>query len=105
MAGVLRWLCLWDFKKHQSVFCDAAFCKALVEYVVVSSLQCGGKYSLFPVSPWRDPQLRYFLVISLKFQVKHQPLSITQPFVKDFGVWLCHNGVYLYGILKLQVFL
>lgn len=104
MAGALRWLCLWDFKKHQSVFCDAAFCKALVEYVVVSSLQCGGKYSLFPVSPWRDPQLRCFLVISLKFQGKISTVFYNTAFVKDFGVWLCHNVVYLYSILKIQFF-
>ena len=60
----------------------------------------------FQFSPWRDPRLRYFA--SCPFGIsrkKHQPFSIAQPFVKDLGVWLCHNVVYLYSILKIQVFL
>ena len=62
--------------------------------------------TFFQFSPWRDPRLRHFA--SCPFGIsrkKHQPFSIIQPFVKDFGVWQCHNVVYLYGILKIQVFL
>ncbi|MBS6142535.1 MAG: hypothetical protein KH745_08110, partial [Bilophila sp.] len=86
MAGGLRWLCLWDFKKHQSVFCDAAFCKALVEYVVVSSLQCGGNTTFFPVFPLAGSTAKVFCQLSLwNFKEKTSTVFYSTAFCKGFG--------------------
>ena len=86
MAGALRWLCLWDFKKHQSVFCDAAFCKALVEYVVVSSLQCGGNTNFFPVFPLAGSTAKAFCQLSLwNFKEKTSTVFYNAAFCKGFG--------------------
>ena len=86
MAGALRWLCLWDFKKHQSVFCDAAFCKALVEYVVVSSLQCGGNTTFFPVFPLAGSTAKVFCQLSLwNFKEKTSTVFYNTAFCKGVG--------------------
>ena len=55
--------------------------KALLLYVVVSSPQSGGKYSLFlRFSPWRNPRLRHFSGYPFgTSRKKHQSFSITQP--------------------------
>ena len=82
------WLFLWNFKKqgiNHFLIIQPSY-MALLQYVVVSSPQCGEKYSLFlRFSPRRDPLLRHFS--GYPFGVSRKKTStifITQPSILSF---------------------